>query len=114
MDYIEGHRAEFKGSKVAFDQSLQWPRNGVWIDSFQIDSDAIPQELKNAQMEAAIIIYSTELLNTGETKNIEKEKVDVIERTYFNDGSWSHTRTDTVDVYLDVLLKSAAFATVRA
>ena len=50
MDYIEGHRSEFKGIKVAFDQSLQWPRTGVYIDNYQIDSDVIPQELKNAQM----------------------------------------------------------------
>ena len=114
MDYIEGHRASFKGDKVAFDQSLQWPRGGVWLDGFQIDSDDIPQELKNAQMEAGAILNGTELLVTGETKNVASEKVDVIERSYFNGGSWSTIRTDTVDVYLDVLLKNSGFGTVRA
>lgn len=114
MDYLEGHRDRFKGDKVTSTQSLQWPRTGVWIDSFQIDSDSIPQELKNAQMEAAIITNATELLQQGEVKDVQSEKVDVIERSYFNGGSWSTIRTDTVDAYLDALLKNSGFGTVRA
>lgn len=105
MDYIEGHRAEFKGSKVASTQSLQWPRFDVWIDGFVVDSDEIPAELENAQMEAAIITYSTELLTTGSVSDVKMEKVDVLEVEYFQGGSWETTRTDTVDVYLNILLK---------
>ena len=105
MDYIEGHRSEFKGSKVISTQSLQYPRLGVYIDGFIVDSDEIPSELENAQMEAAIIIFSTELLNTGATSDIKLEKVDVLEVEYFQGGSWETTRTDTVDVYLNVLLR---------
>lgn len=114
MDYLEGFRDRFKGYKVAFDQSLQWPRTGVWIDSFQVDSDTVPQELKNAQMETAIILNSVEILNTGETRDVASEKVDVIERSYFNGGSWVTTRADTVAVYLKPLLSNSGFKAVRA
>ena len=114
MDYLEGYRDRFKGDKVAFDQSLQWPRTGVWIDGSQKDSDDIPQELKNAQMEAAIITNATELLQQGEVKDVQSEKVDVIERSYFNGGSWSVIRTDTVDAYLNALLQNVGLGVVRA
>jgi hypothetical protein len=114
MDYIEGHRARFKGDKVASTQSLQFPRSNVSIDNFYIDSNVIPDELKNAQMEAAIIVNATELLQQGEVKDVQKEKVDVMERSYFNGGSWTTIRTDTVDVYLNVLLKDNGFGVSRA
>lgn len=104
MDYIESYRDRFKGSKVSSTQSLQWPRVNVFIDGYSIDSDEIPDELKNAQMETGMILNSTEILNTGATQNISKEKVDVLDVEYFNGGSWETTRTDTIDVYLDVLL----------
>ena len=108
MDFIESHRDQFKGCKVAFDQSLQWPRNSVWIDGYPVDFDAIPDELKNAQMESAIAINSFELLNTGKTQNVKKERLGQLEVEYFDGGSWEDSRADTVDVYLNVLLKTSA------
>ena len=95
MDYIEGHRSQFKGSKVASTQSLQWPRVNVWIDGFIVDSDEIPAELENAQMEAGMVLNSTELLTTGSVSDVKLEKVDVLEVEYFQGGSWETTRTDT-------------------
>lgn len=107
MDYIESYRAQFIGEKTDYTQPLQWPRSGAYIDGYDVGYNTIPQELKNAQMEAAIISNSNSLLQTGSVKNVQKEKVDVIERTYFSGGSWEAIRTDTVDVYLDVLLSNS-------
>ena len=52
MDYVEN--LEFLGFKFTTDQLLQWPRAGVSIDHFFVDSDEIPQLLKDGQAEAAL------------------------------------------------------------
>jgi hypothetical protein len=104
MDYIESHRAQFQGSKVSSAQALQWPRTGAYIDGFAIGSDEIPQELKSAQIEAAILANSTALLPSGNTQNVQSEKLGELQISYFQNGSWETLRTDSIDVYLDVLL----------
>lgn len=56
MDYIE--RLSFIGVKSTQDQSLQWPRYNVIIDGYYLDSNVIPNELKNAQIETAMSIFA--------------------------------------------------------
>lgn len=104
MDYIESHRNQFQGTKVSSTQPLQWPRSGVYIDGFLIGSDEIPQDLKNAQIEAAILANSTALLPSGSTQNVQSEKLGELQISYFQGGSWETLRTDSIDVYLDPLL----------
>lgn len=55
-DYIEAYYAlRWKGRRDEDDQPLAWPRRGVDDqDGYAIDSDTIPQKLKNAQFEAAL------------------------------------------------------------
>jgi hypothetical protein len=106
MDYIESHRDEFKGLKATRDQSLQWPRFDVWMDGYQLDSNTIPLELKRAQMEAAAINNSDTIMKSGTSQNIQKEKLDTLEVSYFSGGSWESAQTGTVDIYLDPLLES--------
>ena len=108
MDYIESFRDQFKGDKTAFDQALQWPRHSVYIDGFPIDFDSIPQELKDAQMEAGIVNNSTTLLKTGTNQNIQSEKLADMEVSYFSGGSWESVQTDSIDVKLNVLLKTSS------
>ena len=109
MDYIEGFRYQLKGAKTVYTQSLQWPRVGVYIDGYQIDSDSIPQEIKSAQMEAALIGVSTDLFKTGDTSNLASFSVEgVYSETYHQGGSWETVRTDTVDVLLNVLLNNSS------
>ena len=117
MDYIESHRAQFQGTKVSSTQPLQWPRSGVYIDGHLVDSDTIPQELKNAQIEAAILTRSMDLLVSENGQNVQSEKLGELQVSYFQQGSWQSVRTDTVDVWLDVLLSGSsngfAFEVVR-
>lgn len=54
MDYIE--TLNYKGRKRSRDQALQWPRFGVVVDTYPIDSTVIPNELKNGQMQTALAI----------------------------------------------------------
>lgn len=107
-DYTESFRARFQGTKTFSDQSLQFPRTGVYIDGYPLNSQTIPQDLKNAQMQAAI---ETSLSggdiqpNTG--KNIKREKVDVIEVEYQdNNGALYAPTFPKVDTYIDPLLKA--------
>ena len=107
MDYIESHRKQFQGTKTDYTQSLQWPRVAVEIDDYSVASDSIPQELKSAQMEAALISESTALMKTGDTSNLASFSVDgVYSESYHQGGSWETVRTDTVDVLLEVLLNN--------
>lgn len=106
-DYTESFRARYQGYKTYPDQSIQFPRNQVYIDGYPVANNTIPQDLKNAQMQAAI---ETSLSggdiqpNTG--KNIKKEKVDVIEVEYQdNNGALYAPTYPKVDTYLEPLLK---------
>jgi hypothetical protein len=48
MDYLEGLRSRFQGTKTDPAQALQWPRYGVVIDGTDYSADAIPPELIGA------------------------------------------------------------------
>ena len=109
MDYIESFRNDFQGRKTSSTQALQFPRIGVYIDGYSINSDSIPGELQRAQMEAAIINNSTDILpgavTTTPTQNVQKEKVGSIEKEYFDQGQAVTTvNLTSVMVYLQPLM----------
>lgn len=108
VNFIESHRDQFKGRKITKEQSLQWPRTGVWIDSFRVDSDEIPAELKNAQFEAGVAENKLSLLKTEDKSNVSKVKVDVIEKEFFTGGDWAIARTERIDVFLNQLLRNSS------
>lgn len=105
VDYLTSSEPKMKGSRVSKDQELCYPRSGVTINGFAVASDEIPKNLKNAQMELAILANSSGLFIDGSSQNIQREKVDVLEVSYFSGGSWSTVRTDSADTYLKPLLK---------
>lgn len=106
-DYTEGFWNRFQGLTTNENQALQFPRTSVYVNGRVVASDAIPQNLKNAQMQAAIEQNSAELTPaTGQ--NIKKEKVDVIEIEYQDgDGSLTKPKFPKVDAYLNPLLGAA-------
>lgn len=88
MDYLEG--LDFKGRKNTRAQALQWPRWGVWVDGYPVDSNDIPTILKEAQMQLAVSIDGGyDPLEIIEPK-VTKEKVDVIEIEY----NWTGAKKD--------------------
>ena len=100
MDYLFSVEHKLKGCRVSIDQDLPYPRHGVCANGFNIPSDSIPQGIKNAQMELAIQANSSELLINKTNQNIESEKVDVIEVSYFSGGSWETVNTGRANAYL--------------
>jgi hypothetical protein len=80
MDYLESR--QFLGTKSDIDQALQWPRFGVEVDSYYVDSDEIPTLLKQAEMEICIAIDGgvDPLANLG--RETKREKVGDLEVEY--------------------------------
>ena len=107
MDFINDSEDDMQGYRVTSDQELSFPRTGVTIHGYLNESNKIPVTLKKAQNEASIAAYSQTLLTNSTTNNIQKEKVDVIETTYFKGGSISKVRLDRVWNYLNPVLNPA-------
>lgn len=94
MDYVESFRAKYQGRKTwprpgmdvshPHAQALQWPRTGVVIDcDYNLPDNVIPQELKQAQMQAAIEVHNgLVLMPSSDGRVVKREKVDVIETEY--------------------------------
>lgn len=80
MDYIE--YLYYKGTKVSEDQSLQWPRTGVYIDGYLFSDEAIPKEIKEAQMQCAIAIDQGNDPLQDLDRKVVREKVGNLEVQY--------------------------------
>ncbi len=100
IDYLDG--LNYKGYRTEpSNQSLAFPRHGIYANDRWISSDEIPNELKNAQMEAAIAANSQDLLVNESKSNVSREKMDVLEVAYFSGGQWSKVRLGRVSSYLN-------------
>ena len=104
MDFINYNEPDMQGYRVTSDQSVSFPRTGVVVNSFLIESDQIPDTLKKAQNEAAIASQTVDLLTNESISNVQKEKVDVIEKSYFKGGNKTSITLDTVYNYLSPVL----------
>lgn len=119
MDYLESLRSQYIGEKATTTQALQWPRTGAYIDGVEFASDALPNELKNAQVRLALAVQDG--LNLMPTSTgaafVTKEKVGPIETQYSESvGNTSGIPIVRVaDAFLAVLLIGGdALTTVRA
>jgi hypothetical protein len=82
------YRGKWKGQKVDSAQALAWPRGWVTdAEGFGVPSDSIPQQVKNAQFEAAkIIAGGTELEATIE-RAVKREQVGALMVEYMDGAS---------------------------
>lgn len=102
MDYIETQN--FLGNKYTKAQSLQWPRSGVYVDGFLIETDEIPSDLQIAQMETAISIDSGNNPLSTLGRETEMEKVGDITVKY-SSGAKDSAELRAVDSRLDKLTR---------
>ena len=89
MDYFEAQ--SFIGTKVSSTQSLQWPRNSVYIDTYYQSNLSIPKEVKNSIYELS---YGEETGNSELSvvdRKVKREKVSSIEVEYADNSSSTST-----------------------
>ena len=80
MDYIES--LDFVGQKHEETQSLQWPRDYVYIDGYSIESDEIPAEVKKAVYEATKAEIEGDSRLTATERQTTSEKIGDITVAY--------------------------------
>jgi len=100
MDYLFSVEHKLKGGRTSYEQELPYPRIGVCANNRIYKSNEIPKAVKNAMMELAMQAHVSDLLINKTNQNIESEKVDVIEVSYFSGGSWESVNTGRADAYL--------------
>ena len=105
IDYIKAQECNIQGCRVSSTQSMLFPRTGVWLYGWSINSDTIPNELKNAQMEAAAYNTDGNLLNNSSITNTKSEKLDGLQVEYFNGGKRSNVNLQRVNSQLSALMK---------
>ncbi|MCE0801987.1 hypothetical protein LVQ77_17015 [Buttiauxella sp. S04-F03] len=82
MDCLQ-YSYEYRGARTFPDALLQWPRSGLK----GIDENQIPPEVKFAQMKLACIAFTEDISSSTSTAQTTREKVDVIEIEYSDQGS---------------------------
>lgn len=104
-DYILSREPSLQGYRVSSTQALSFPRVGVFLYGYAVNSDVIPVNVKNAQMEAAAYNTSGSLLSNSEVTNTQTEKLDTLSITYFKGGSSSNVNLQRVNVHLQPLME---------
>lgn len=108
MRQLESYRNTFQGSKVSSTQSLQFPRQYVVIDGYDIASDEIPYELKMSQAVITLLLLQGEELQVStDGSAVISESIGPISVQYTPSGSTSsEVHNPILDTYLTCLLKS--------
>ena len=109
VQYVDGHyRTRWKGARTNRLQALCWPRTGARdADGWAIDSDEIPQEVKDAVCEAALRAMTGELAPDLERGGqVQSETVGPISVTYAP-GASATTKYSILDNLLSGLLRSS-------
>lgn len=85
-DYLESLACKYQGKKTDCAQSLQWPRTGVVICCVDVAGNAIPKELKQAQMALVLVQNEGLVLQPNITAGdfITEETVGPITTKYAN------------------------------
>jgi len=96
---------EFHGVKATEDQALQYPRSGLRIDGYGINSDEIPSQVKTALYEITYAYEQGYGIDDPVLKQSSKEKIGNIEVEY-KTSSADRTLTPAVSHALRKLIKN--------
>ncbi len=120
-EYIGSFEQNLKGTIVARDQSMAYPRTDLEINGWHWSSTEIPKQVKDCQMMYALDINGGEDLfnrSVNPQTAIKKEKVDIVEVEYQHNGNIAQTlnKTSKGDSLIDILLRSnsMSFTLVRS
>jgi len=106
MDYLFSVECKLDGCRVSIEQELMYPRVGACVNGFNIPSNSVPKNIKNAQMELAVQANTSELLINKTNQNIQSESIDTLSISYFSGGSWEQVNTGRADAYLKPLYEN--------
>lgn len=115
MDYFE--QQPFQGIKNIETQPLQFPRADLWIDSYLVASDAIPQLVKDAQITIAISIMQGNDPLSSLDRTVKRERIDVLEIEYMDNSSSSVVIRSIANIMRKLVASSAMgsnFSVIRA
>lgn len=118
VDYIEAQRSRYQGDKTHTDQSLQFPRTGVYVDGLLVGSSSIPRELRYAQMALAVEAQNADLQPTrlpSDKGPVTQESVEgAVSVTYANPGRLNSVPAFAkADALLAPLMKRSGLTVVR-
>lgn len=83
MEFIESFKQKFQGHIVDIDQTTQFPRNLVYVGGYLVSNTLIPDNLKKAQVRAAIEISNgTDFFETVNGQFITEETVGPLTTKY--------------------------------
>ncbi|MDN8612793.1 DnaT-like ssDNA-binding protein [Variovorax ginsengisoli] len=103
-DYmVQAYGQRWKGDRVTPTQSLDWPRYGVYVNNFCIDSTTVPAAVANACAELALRAITAPSLFPDVGRLKAKVKVGPIETEYVQ-GTSGLTRYTAVDNMLAAYL----------
>jgi hypothetical protein len=110
-DYMTAvYRDRWEGVRYTEDQALDWPRSGVVRDSWSVDIDEIPTEVKRACAELALKSASAAL-----NPDLKQGKVSVTVgpiKTEYDKNSPQYTRYKAIDAMLRPFLLSGGGCSV--
>lgn len=104
------YRSRWKGLRVSRDQALAWPRSyAIDSDGYSIEADEIPDELKSAQFEVAILyIAGTDPLATAD-RAVKSEQVGDLSVTYMDSAALVAQYPAVTNWLTDLVKGSTAF-----
>lgn len=117
-DYIEAQRGRYQGDRTHSDQSLQFPRTGVYVDGLLVGSTSIPRELRYAQMALAVEAQTSDLMPTRlptDKGPVTQESVEgAVSVSYANSGRLNSIPAFAkADALLAPLMKRNGLSVVR-
>jgi hypothetical protein len=66
---------QFMGYRSSYTQALKWPRSGVYSDGILVAFDTIPQKVKDAVCELALVLAGSNILEQSELANFKSLSV---------------------------------------
>ncbi len=105
--YMEqAYRSRWTGERMTAAQALSWPRWGVCVEGFIVDSDAVPNEVAHACADLALRSLENDLA-ADLTRGVLREKVGPIE-TEYDAASPQATRFRAVEMALEPFFKASS------
>ena len=83
MDFIQALATRFAGSFTYDGQYLPFPRYGMRVGGVYLAKDAIPEDIKRAQIELALaVLDGIDIMPTLDGAEVKREKVGPLETEY--------------------------------